>query len=50
MDFIVGLPKSRKGNVAIWVVVDRLTNSSHFLAIKTTFSMENLVNLGIKEL
>jgi hypothetical protein len=32
MDFVTGLPKTVKGNNAIWVVVDRLTKSAHFLA------------------
>ncbi|XP_022994097.1 uncharacterized protein LOC111489925 [Cucurbita maxima] len=31
MDFIVGLPKTLKGYTVIWVVVDRLTKSAHFL-------------------
>ena len=30
MDFIDGLPRLRKGNTGIWVVVDRLTKSAHF--------------------
>ena len=33
MDFVVGLPVSRTKD-AIWVIVDRLTKSAHFLAIK----------------
>ena len=36
MDFIVGLPKTSKGYDSIWVVVDRLTKSAHFLPVKTT--------------
>ena len=31
MDFVTGFPKGQKGNDAIWVVVDRLTKSAHFL-------------------
>ena len=31
MDFIVGLPKTSKGYDSIWVIVDRLTKSAHFL-------------------
>lgn len=34
MDFINGLPCSRKGNTGIWVIVDRLTNSSRCIPIK----------------
>ena len=36
MDFIVGLPKTSKGYDSIWVIVDRLTKSAHFLPVKTT--------------
>ncbi|KAL5568269.1 hypothetical protein UlMin_024844 [Ulmus minor] len=42
MDFVVGLPRTAKGHDAIWVVVDRLTKSAHFMSIKTTFSLEQL--------
>ena len=41
MDFVVGLPKTTKGHDAIWVVVDRLTKSAHFISIKTTFCWNN---------
>ncbi|KAJ0510834.1 putative nucleotidyltransferase, Ribonuclease H [Helianthus annuus] len=33
MDFITKLPKTKKGNDTIWVIVDRLTKSAHFLPI-----------------
>nr|GEW35997.1 hypothetical protein [Tanacetum cinerariifolium] len=33
MDFMMGLPRTQKKNDAIWVVVDRLTKSAHFLPI-----------------
>ena len=38
MDFIVGLPPTSKGYDSIWVVVDRLTKSAHFLPVKTCYS------------
>jgi transposase InsO family protein len=37
MDFITGLPTTPKGHDSIWVIVDRLTKSAHFLLVKTTF-------------
>nr|GEV72430.1 putative reverse transcriptase domain-containing protein [Tanacetum cinerariifolium] len=38
MDLITKLPRSRSGHDAIWVIVDRLTKSAHFLAIREDFS------------
>ena len=37
MDFIVGLPKTSKGFDSVWVIVDRLTKSAHFLPVKTIY-------------
>jgi hypothetical protein len=37
MDFITDLPTTPKGNDSIWVIVDRLTKSAHFLPVKMTF-------------
>ena len=39
MDFVIGLPKTQKGHDSIWVIVDRLTKSAHFLAVKTTYTV-----------
>ena len=41
MDFIVGLPKTHKAYTMIWVVVDRLTKSAHFLPGKATYTVDN---------
>ena len=50
MDFVVGLPRSNRGNDTIWVIVDRLTKSAHFLAMKITHKLDTLANLYIKEI
>ncbi|KAL4555554.1 hypothetical protein LXL04_038176 [Taraxacum kok-saghyz] len=42
MDLITKLPKTPRGVDAIWVVVDRLTKSAHFLAIQESSSAEKL--------
>jgi hypothetical protein len=49
MDFVVGLPHTPRGKDAIWVVVDRLTKSAHFIPMKMTNSAEELVPLYMKE-
>ncbi|KAD0514134.1 hypothetical protein E3N88_44144 [Mikania micrantha] len=45
MDFVTGLPKTFKKNDAIWVVVDRLTKSAHFLPIQQGFSVSRLADI-----
>jgi transposase InsO family protein len=37
MDFITGLPKTSRGFDSIWVIVDRLTKSAHFIPVKTDY-------------
>jgi hypothetical protein len=37
MDFIVGLPTIEKGFDSIWVIVDRLTKSTHFILVKYNY-------------
>nr|GEV24453.1 putative reverse transcriptase domain-containing protein [Tanacetum cinerariifolium] len=49
MDFVTKLPKTQSGNDTIWVVVDRLTKSAHFLPMKETDPMEKLPRLYLKE-
>ena len=49
MDFVVGLPLSQRGNDAIWVIVDRLMKSAHFLLICMTYSMEKLAQLYVNK-
>ncbi|GJY97127.1 putative reverse transcriptase domain-containing protein [Tanacetum coccineum] len=50
MDLITKLPRSRSGHDVIWVIVDRLTKSAHFLAIREDFSMKKLARLYINEI
>jgi len=44
MDFVGALPKTVKGFNSIWVVVDRLTKSAHFIPIKTGMSVARLLS------
>ncbi|GKA00388.1 putative reverse transcriptase domain-containing protein [Tanacetum coccineum] len=50
MDFIMKLPRSKNGHDTIYVVVDRLTKSAHFLATREDYSMEKLARLYIDEI
>jgi hypothetical protein len=49
MDFVSGLPRGKRGSDAIWVIVDRLTKSALFLAMKMTDSVEKLAKLYVDE-
>nr|GEU33018.1 retrotransposable element Tf2 [Tanacetum cinerariifolium] len=49
MDFITKLPKTTNGYDTIWVIVDRLTKSPHFLPMRENDPMEKLKKLYIKE-
>ncbi|GKC42284.1 putative reverse transcriptase domain-containing protein [Tanacetum coccineum] len=50
MDFIVKLPRISSGHDAVWVIVDRLTKSAHFLDIREDFKKEKLARLYINEI
>ncbi|WRX29420.1 Reverse transcriptase domain - like 10 [Theobroma cacao] len=49
MDFVLGLSRTQSGKDAIWVIMDRLTKSAHFMAIHSTYSIERLARLYIDE-
>ncbi|KAL2236228.1 UNVERIFIED_CONTAM: Transposon Tf2-12 polyprotein [Sesamum indicum] len=50
MDFVVGLPRTFRKHDAIWVIVDRLTKSAHFLLVRITDSLDKLAGLYISEI
>jgi hypothetical protein len=50
MDFVSGFPKAQGGQDAVWVIVDRLTKTAHFLPIKMNYSMDRLAELYVKEI
>ena len=50
MDFVVGLPQTQKQYDSIWVVVDRLTKSAHFIPVKCTYSAKDYVRIFIDEI
>ncbi|XP_076904603.1 uncharacterized protein LOC143560111 [Bidens hawaiensis] len=50
MDFIMKLPKTSRQKDAIWVIVDRLPKSAHFIPIQETFSMDKLAQLYVENI
>lgn len=48
MDFIMKLPMTTCGVDYIWVIVDRLTKSAHFISIAESISTEKLANVYIR--
>ncbi|GJU50500.1 putative nucleotidyltransferase, ribonuclease H [Tanacetum coccineum] len=50
MDFVTGLPTTQKRHDAIWVVVDRLTKSAHFLPIRKNYGISKLAEIFQQEI
>ena len=50
MDFVTHLLRTPQGHDAVWVIVDRLTKSAHFLAVPMTFTLERFCRLYIREI
>ncbi|KAL4038651.1 hypothetical protein IC575_002274 [Cucumis melo] len=50
MDFITGLPRTLRGFTVIWVVVDRLTKSAHFVPGKSIYTASKWAQLYMSEI
>ncbi|KAL0448766.1 UNVERIFIED_CONTAM: Transposon Ty3-I Gag-Pol polyprotein, partial [Sesamum latifolium] len=50
MDFVIGLPRTFRKHDVVWVIVDRLTKSAHFLPIYQNDSLDKLAELYISEI
>ena len=50
MDFFTHLPQTSREHDAVWVILDRLTKSAHFLVVRMTFTLEEFYRLYIWEL
>ena len=47
MDIVTGLPRSQEGHDVIWVIIDRLTKTAHFIAIRTDYKVPKFYKLYI---
>jgi hypothetical protein len=47
MDFIVGLPLTTRKFDLIWVIVNRLTKSAHFIPVHTKYRVEKYAEIYI---
>nr|GFC31181.1 hypothetical protein [Tanacetum cinerariifolium] len=50
MNFVTGLPQTQRRHDAIWVVVDSLTKSAHFLPIRKDYSVSRLAEIFQQEI
>ncbi|GJW34540.1 putative reverse transcriptase domain-containing protein [Tanacetum coccineum] len=50
MDFVTGLPRTQRKHDAIWVVVDRLTKSAHFLPIRKDYPVSKIAEMFQQEI
>jgi hypothetical protein len=50
MDFIVGLPNTSQRYDSIWVIVDRLTKTAHFLPVHTTYNAKKYTEIYLDQI
>ena len=50
MDFVTHLPWTALKHDVVWVIMDRLTKSAHFLVVRITFTLEEFYRLYIREI
>ncbi|GKC83162.1 putative reverse transcriptase domain-containing protein [Tanacetum coccineum] len=50
MDFVTKLPRTSSGHDTIWVIMDRLTKSAHFLPMREDYKMDKLARLYLNEI
>jgi hypothetical protein len=50
MDFIVGLPNTSQKHDSIWVIIDRLTKTAHFLLVHTTYSTKKYAEVYLDQI
>ena len=50
MDFVSGFPLTQQKHDSVWVIIDRLTKSAHFIPVRIDYSMDRLAELYVDEI
>ena len=50
MDFVIELLRTRRQHNAIWVIVDKLTKSAHFLSVSNDDPLDKFAQLYVEEI
>jgi hypothetical protein len=50
MDFIIGLPNTSQRHDSIWVIVDRLIKTAHFLSMHTTYNAKKYAEIYLDQI
>jgi hypothetical protein len=50
MDFIVGLPNTSQRHDSIWIIVDQLTKTAHFLPVHTTYNAKKYAEIYLDQI
>ena len=50
MDFVTHLPQTSRGHDTVWVIVDKITKSTHFLVVRMTFTLKEFFRLYLWEI
>ena len=50
MDFVMWLPLAQRKHNVIWVIIDRLTKSTHFIALRNTWTLDQLARAYLEEI
>ena len=50
MDFVSDFPLTQRKHDSVWVIVDRLTKSAHFLLVRLDYSMDRVAELYVSEI
>ena len=50
MDFLTGLPLTQQGHDSIWVIIDRLAKSAHFVSVNTRYLARKYAELYVSQI